>query len=85
MFQRGGFVSEREQEIDTAHLRIAQVIAGLASMPIMPMDRVFGEEGLCGLANLWNQVLLGEFKRQAEGARLAFVDAIPPRGWGKCR
>ena len=38
--QRQGFVGEGEEEVDAAHLGIAQVVAGIAILPVVPFDLV---------------------------------------------
>jgi len=73
--QRGGLVREGEQEVHATHLRIAQVIAGLSILPIVPFDLVGREIVRRGLADLGEEIFFGLFERQAERPRLASVCA----------
>jgi hypothetical protein len=81
MFERGGFVREREQEIHAADLRITEMVAGFAILPIMPADAVFGKEIHRLTADAGIQVLFCELGRQAEGVWLAFIDSIRTGSW----
>jgi hypothetical protein len=52
-------IGKGEEKIDTAHLRVAHMIAAFAILPIMPFDLVFGEMEESTLADAGEEVLLG--------------------------
>ncbi len=83
--QRVRQISKWKKEIDAADLGVAKVITWLPVLPIMPFDAVCSKVGYGGLANFRKQIFFCMVKRQAEWARLAFINSVSTSRKGEVR